>query len=235
MRHDHEGATVLAVHAFHELEDLLGGLVVERARGLVAKDEARILDEGATDGAALLLAAGNLAWELVAMLPEAERAQEVLHGQGIAREVCCDLDVLPNGEVRHEVVELEDKAQLATAVLAEVLAREGCEVASIDRDAAAVRVLEATDEVQEGRLARAGGAEHDANLALIDDRGDAVKDLDAGLAVAVVLLEPIDDEVGGVALHGTLQSLRARLTERSVARAELARVKLHQTNNNTRD
>lgn len=138
-----------------------------------------------------------------------------------------DLDVLPDREVGYEVIELEDEAQLATAVLAEVLAREGCEVASIDGDAAAVYVFEAADEVQEGRLARAGGAEHDANLALIDARGDAVKDLDAGLAVAVVLLEPIDDEVGGVALHGTLQSLRMGLTERSVARAELARVKLY--------
>ena len=69
-------------HALHELEDLLGGLVVERARGLVAQDEVRIIDEGATDGAALLLATGDLARELVAMFPEAERAQKVLHGQG---------------------------------------------------------------------------------------------------------------------------------------------------------
>lgn len=117
MRHDHEGAAVLAVHALHELEDLLGGLVVERARGLVAQDEAQILDEGATDGAALLLATGDLARELVAMFPEAERAQKVLHGQGVLGEVRGDLDVLPDREVGYEVIELEDEAQLATAML----------------------------------------------------------------------------------------------------------------------
>ena len=36
MRHDHDSATILTVHALHELEDFFRGLVVEGSRGLVA-------------------------------------------------------------------------------------------------------------------------------------------------------------------------------------------------------
>jgi hypothetical protein len=54
---DHDGGAVAAVDALHELEDLLGGVVVERARRLVAQKQARVLHEGTPDGAALLLAA----------------------------------------------------------------------------------------------------------------------------------------------------------------------------------
>lgn len=208
VRHDHDGAAVLPVHALHEFKHFFRGLVIEGARRLVAQDEARVLHERAADGAALLLAAGDLAGELVAVLPEAERAQEVLHGQRVLGEVRGDLDVLLDGEVWHEVIELEDEAKLATAVLAEVSGREGREVAAVDGDASAVCALEAADEVQEGRLARAGGAEHDADLAAVHGAGDAVEYLDAGLPGAVVLLESVYHQVRGVALHGTLQSSR---------------------------
>ena len=64
--------------------------------------------------------------------------------------MCRDLDVLLDGEVRHEVVELEDETKLAAAVLAELPWREGRELTAIDGDGAAVRALEPADEVQEG-------------------------------------------------------------------------------------
>ena len=107
-----------------------------------------------------------------------------------------DLDILLDGEVGHEVVELEDEAELAAAVLAEILARKRSELAVADRDRAAVGALEAADEIEEGRLARARGAEHNADLAAVHGGGDAVEHLDAGFTVAVVLGEVLDDEVG---------------------------------------
>ena len=72
MGDDDDGAAVGAVDVLHELQDFLGCLVVERARGFVTQQQARVFDERAADGAALLLAAGDLAWELVAVLPKAE-------------------------------------------------------------------------------------------------------------------------------------------------------------------
>lgn len=76
---DNDGAAVLAVDVFHELQDFLGRLVVKRARGLVAQQQARVFDERAADGTALLLAARDLARELVAVLVETQRTQQVVN------------------------------------------------------------------------------------------------------------------------------------------------------------
>lgn len=75
---DDDGAAVGAVNILHELQDFLGCLVVKRAGGLVAQQQARVFDECAADGATLLLAARDLARELVAVLVEAQRTQQVV-------------------------------------------------------------------------------------------------------------------------------------------------------------
>ena len=72
MGNDDDGAAVLVIDILHELQDLLGRLVVKRARGLVAQQQARVFDECTADGATLLLAARDLARELVAVLVEAQ-------------------------------------------------------------------------------------------------------------------------------------------------------------------
>ena len=71
---DDDGASVLVIDILHELQDFLGRLIVERARGLVAQQQTRVFDERAADGTALLLTTRNLARELVAVLVEAQRA-----------------------------------------------------------------------------------------------------------------------------------------------------------------
>ena len=54
---DDDSATILAVDLLHEFEDLLGRVVVQGARGLVAQQQARILHQSAADSATLLLTA----------------------------------------------------------------------------------------------------------------------------------------------------------------------------------
>ena len=190
--HDDERATILTVHALHELEDLLGSLVIERAGGLVAQNEAGVLHERTPDGTALLLATGHLTGKLVAVLPKPQGAQKLFHGKGIIRQMGCDLDVLADGEVWHEVVELKDKAELAAAVLAQILGTKRRELAAAYANRSPVCTLESSNEVQESRLARARRSEHNAHLALVDCRGNTVKHLNARIAVAVVLLEVVD-------------------------------------------
>ena len=52
----------------------------QSVKKLIGQNQGGFDRDGPRDGAALLLAAGDLAGELVAVLPEAKRAQEVLHG-----------------------------------------------------------------------------------------------------------------------------------------------------------
>ena len=60
-----------------------------------------------------------------------------------------DLDVFLDGEVGHQVVELEDKAQLTAAILAQVGRFEHREVAAVHNDGAAVGILQAAEAISE--------------------------------------------------------------------------------------
>ena len=90
--HGDERATILTVHTLHELEDLLGSLVIERAGGLVEQNEAGVLHERKPDGTALLLSARDLARELVPLLPKTKRAQQLVHRERALREMRRHLD-----------------------------------------------------------------------------------------------------------------------------------------------
>ena len=114
-----------------------------------------------------------------------------------------DLDVFLDGEIGHQVVELEDKAQLAAAILAQVGGLEHREVAAVHHDGAAVGILQAADQVEKGRLARARGPQHDADLAAVDGRVDAIEYRQARITVAVVFLEPFDLDIGLLCRHDT--------------------------------
>ena len=92
-------------------------LGVEGAGGLVEVDDLRVHAEGAGDGDALLLAAGELVGDLGGVLLEAQAAQE-LHGLLLDLGLGAPLhdhrgvgDVLEHGVVREQVVVLEDEAK----------------------------------------------------------------------------------------------------------------------------
>ena len=57
---DHEDRLSAAVHLAEETEQLVRGFAVERAGRLVGEQDARLCDERAGNGGALLLAAGDL-------------------------------------------------------------------------------------------------------------------------------------------------------------------------------
>lgn len=160
-------------------------------------------DQRTTDGTTLLLAARDLARELVAMFIEAQRAQQVVDIERVFGQVRRDLDVLLDGEIGHQIVELEDKAQLTAAVLTQVGGLEHREVAAVHHDGAVVGILQAADQVKKRRLARTRRPQHDADLAAIDGCVDTIKHRQARIAVAVVFLEPLDLDVGLLRRHTT--------------------------------
>src|SRR6185436_19924550 len=78
------------------------------------------------------------------------------------------LDVLPGGEHRDEVEGLEDVAEEVAAEVDEPVERRFGDVASGDLDRAAVRLVDAADEVQQSRLAAAGRPRERRELAARD-------------------------------------------------------------------
>ena len=122
---DHEdGLVELAAGGAEHGEDGVGVLGVEVAGGLVGEDDGGAGDEGAGDGDALLLAAGELVGAVVEAALDVEQVGEVveedwsvLEGLAEGGDVVGDLDVAHGGEGGQEVEALEDEADLGAAHL----------------------------------------------------------------------------------------------------------------------
>ena len=96
-------------------------------------------------------------------------------------------EVLAHGHVRVERVALEHHRDVA-------LARRGVgDVAAADRDRARRRLLEPGDQPQQRRLAAAGRADEDHELAVLDVQADVV---DRAHAAAELLRDAVDDDLG---------------------------------------
>ena len=116
VRHDDHGAARVAARVLQKPQDLLARAVVEGARRLVAQEQLRVLREGARDGNALLLAAGELRGEVVRALREPHLRKHVRRRQRVAADLARQLHVLQRGEVLDQVVELEHEAHVVAAV-----------------------------------------------------------------------------------------------------------------------
>ena len=167
----------LHLHVLAELE-------VERAEGLVEQQHARVIDEGAPERDALLLAAGEL---LRLAFREPGEADELEHLGHTALELILlhalplesERDVVLDVHVREEGVALEDGVDVP------LVRREPDDVLIAEEDAPLGRLLEAADHPQRRRLAAARRAEHR------EER--AARDLDRDPVDRDRVVEPLDD------------------------------------------
>ncbi len=154
-------------------DHLLAAAAVERARGLVGQDHLAAVHQRARDAHALLLAARELARPVVAAVVQAQ-AREQLPRPRLARRAVGarvhrrHLDVAGGRQVLHEVVALEDEAEVLAPQLGQRVAVERAHVVARDRVAAAAGAVEAAQDVHQRRLARARGADDREHLAVAD-------------------------------------------------------------------
>ena len=197
----HDDGRARAVDAVQQLHDPDRRLGVEVARRLVGQQQRRMVDEGARDADALLLAAGELVGEVVQLRGQAGQAQDVGHlGPDLLARVAGDLqrvgDVVVDGAVGQQLEVLEDDAEVA-AVVGDLAAVDLGQVAPGDADRAAVGLELLDEQAHERRLARAGRADEEHELAAAHGEG--------GLAQACVpgrvgLRHPAEvDDVRGMA------------------------------------
>ena len=126
---DHQhGFMVVRDELLDQGHDFIGAFAVEVAGGLVAEQEGGIGDDGAGDGDALFLAAGELPGKVVHAVGQANDGKRGLDvraalGLGEFGEQKRQLDVLKRGEHGNEVVHLEDEADVAGAPFGEIAGR----------------------------------------------------------------------------------------------------------------
>ena len=174
MRDDDDGGVVRAADVREEREHLYAGLGIQRAGRLVAQQQRRVLAQRAGDGHALLFAAGKLGGEVVHALAEADLLHDGLGVERILADLPRQLDVFKRREVGHQVVKLEDEADVRSPVIRQLGTAQAGDLLAADGNGAAGGLVHAAQQVQNRGLARTAGAQHHGQLALLHLETDAV-------------------------------------------------------------
>ncbi len=139
MGDDDEGGAGLLVEVEEQLLDGMGGAFVEVAGGFVGEEQPGGIGEGAGQGDALLLAAGELGGIMVVALAEAHAFEQV---EGFGARVAFALQfqghhhVFEGSEGGQQLKILKDKAYLAVAQGGALVFAQGREVDPVDTHAA---------------------------------------------------------------------------------------------------
>ena len=185
--------------AVSSVHDLVAARRVEIAGRLVGDEQGRAGDDGAGDGHALLLAAGELGRRVVLAAAQADLGQR-LHGElaplaaGRAAIDQRQLDILGRRGARQQIVALEDEADIEVAQVRAAVAVEPAGVDAVEAVAAGGRRIEAADDVHRRRFARAGRAHDGDELAAVDRQVDAGQRVDLRFALAIGLPDLVEGE-----------------------------------------
>ena len=184
-------------------QDLVRAVAVEVAGGLVAEQERRVGHDGAGDGHALLLAAGELARLVLRAVGDAHDAERGLDaalalGPRERGQQQRQLHVAEGGEHRDQVVHLEDEPDVARPPGGELRAAQPADLVPGHGDAARAGDVEAAHEVEQRGLAGAAGAHEGHEVALVHAQVHALQDVQLLGPAPVGLGDvPHDDEVVG--------------------------------------
>ena len=106
------------------------------------------------------------------------------------------LDIFERRQVGDQIVELEDKADVGTAVFHELRLVGGAHVAPVHRHSAGGYRIHATQDVERRSLAGTRGAQNDGELATLDRKARAVECVNAGVALAVCFDDVFEFDIG---------------------------------------
>ena len=196
-----DGEAEFFVDVAQEGEDVFGGFRVKRRGGFVREQHLRFGGQGAGNGDALFLSAGELRRVMARLVFEAGQRQQRVDfgGDGFfvrADEFQRQGDVVVHRAAGEQVEVLEDHADFV-ARLEEFGGGERGEFLSGDDDAAAVRALQQVDAADEGGFARAALADDAVDFAGGDVQRDAVQRVDFAAFVTVGFLQVFEgDHVG---------------------------------------
>ena len=189
MCNDDHGHAAFAAAVLQELEDGLAGLVIQRARRLVAEQELWVFGKRPRDRDALLLPTGQLRREIALPLLEPDLLQHRGGDERVGAELGRDLHVFKGCEVRDQIVKLENKADLRTPVGGQTLLVIGGDLLPVDKDASLGEGIHAAEDIQKRGFSRAGLAHDHADLAPADLKAHIVQGGDLHLAGAVYLFD----------------------------------------------
>ena len=193
---NHDDQTILS-HFLQDVHDLHAGLGVQCAGGLIRQDDVGIVHQRTGNGHALHLAAGHLGGLLAQLIAQTYILQH-LDGPlaalrlGHAGQGQGDLDVLQHGLMGDQVVALEYKANGMVAVCVPVAILVMLGRGAVDDQVTFGVLIQATDDIQHGGLAAAGGAEDGHKLILAEGQVDPLEGMDNAITGRVILFDAFE-------------------------------------------
>ena len=152
---DHDDRGALVMQLAEQVEDDLLVLLVQVAGGLIGENQLRVVDQRTRDAHALLLAAGQLARQMVSAVLQTDLLQR-LKGLLLVDDrmvVLRDHHVLDGRQVRHQIELLEHQADQVLAHVGELAGVQILQLAALQRNGALARRVHAADHVHQRRLA----------------------------------------------------------------------------------
>ena len=180
---DHDERQAVRAELVEQREHRVGVGRVEVAGRLVAQQQAVVGHQRAGDGHALLLATGQLGGPEAGAVLHAhalERRHRAL-GAALARRAAVDLGqhhVVEHGAVGQQVEGLEDEPDGLRAQHGALVVVELAHVDAVDEVGARRLAVEAAEDVQQGRLARARHPDDGQRLAVPDGQVDVAQRVD---------------------------------------------------------
>jgi hypothetical protein len=174
LRHVEDGRARLPQEGRQLKAHLEAQLGVDIAQGIVEQQQFRRTRQRARQRRALLLAVRQLARRVGEHLVDLQQPGDALdafaNGRGRhAPRRQRTRDVVERGHVREEREVLEGHADAA------VIGGDIRHILAVDEDGATIRIVDAGDQPQQDRLARAGRTEDDDDLSLVGGERDAVE------------------------------------------------------------
>ena len=173
---DHQNGVPGFVKLLEELQD--DGFVglVEIAGGLVGKNEFRLIDQRASDGHALLLAAGKLRGKMRQAIAETHAAQGVggLRLVGGAMKILRQHHVFERAEIRDEMELLEHESDFFRAIAHQLRFGELREVGAVDDDTPRSERVQAAENVDQCGFAGTGRSHQCDPFAGIDVEAERI-------------------------------------------------------------
>src|SRR5688500_2453657 len=173
MGHHKYGFIELPIEPMHELEDFLGGSLVEIAGGFVGDQNRRIGNDGARDRDPLFLPAGKLAWIMVHSLRQTDHAQRRFGMSPTLflrqrRQDERQFDVLQGRKHGNEIVKLKDKTHVARAPYRQLGLVQFGDIGAGDEDSSRGGLIYPRYKIEKRSLAGAGRAHERDEFALLD-------------------------------------------------------------------
>ena len=205
---DHDdGHAEAGLYFEKQVHDGCAGGGIEIAGGLIGEKNFWAIDECASDGGALLFAAGKFGGAMRGAFIELD----ALESFGDARiafaaidfgEAKRQLDVFRKRHTRKQIERLKDHADGVAAVAREFERREFGEITAVGVDCAGGRAVETGHEIEQSGFAGAGAAKKGDKVAGADVQRNIVDSADGGGAESIVTRDAIELDGGRAGMRG---------------------------------